>query len=119
MSPNEIEIGLMLTPSAWGQGYGTEAGSAVRDEAFDRLKLASIVAVHHPEKHRVRTDHGEAGHGVRAGRRGQAWLALPPLPPDAGAMGIDAMSLSTIVLTRTGSHLYDNWEQVWTSALTS
>ena len=49
VSPNEIEIGLMLTPSAWGQGYGTEAGSAVRDEAFDRLKLASIVAVHHPE----------------------------------------------------------------------
>ncbi len=49
VSPEEVEIGWMLTPSAWGQGYGTEAGSAIRDEAFDRLKLESIVAVHHPE----------------------------------------------------------------------
>jgi RimJ/RimL family protein N-acetyltransferase len=45
---DEIEIGWMLTPSAWGQGYATEAGSAIRDEAFDRLELESIVAVHHP-----------------------------------------------------------------------
>lgn len=49
VSPDEVEIGWMLTPSAWGQGYGTEAGGAVRDEAFDRLDLESIVAVHHPE----------------------------------------------------------------------
>lgn len=46
--PDEVEIGWMLTPSAWGQGYATEAGRAVRDEAFDRLELESIVAVHHP-----------------------------------------------------------------------
>lgn len=49
VSPDEIEIGWMLTPSAWGRGYGTEAGIAVRDEAFERLGLESIVAVHHPE----------------------------------------------------------------------
>jgi RimJ/RimL family protein N-acetyltransferase len=49
VSPEEVEIGWMLTPSAWGQGYATEAGSAVRDEAFDRLELESIVAEHHPE----------------------------------------------------------------------
>ena len=49
VSPDEVEIGWMITPSAWGQGYATEAGSAVRDEAFDRLELEGIVAVHHPE----------------------------------------------------------------------
>jgi RimJ/RimL family protein N-acetyltransferase len=49
VSPEEVEIGWMLTPSVWGQGYATEAGRAVRDEAFERLELQSIVAVHHPE----------------------------------------------------------------------
>jgi RimJ/RimL family protein N-acetyltransferase len=49
VSPDEVEIGWMITPSAWSQGYATEAGSAVRDEAFERLELESIVAVHHPE----------------------------------------------------------------------
>jgi RimJ/RimL family protein N-acetyltransferase len=49
VSPDEVEIGWMLTPSAWGNGYATEAGRAIRDEAFERLGLDTIVAVHHPE----------------------------------------------------------------------
>ena len=49
VSPDEVEIGWMLRPSAWGQGYATEAGRAIGDEAFERLNLASIVAAHHPE----------------------------------------------------------------------
>ena len=49
VSPDEIELGWMITPSAWGHGYATEAGGAIRDEAFERLGLESIVAVHHPE----------------------------------------------------------------------
>jgi len=49
VSPDEVEIGWMLFPATRGRGYAREAGRAVRDEAFDRLKLESIVAVHHPE----------------------------------------------------------------------
>jgi ribosomal-protein-alanine N-acetyltransferase len=49
VSPDEVEIGWMIEPSVWGQGYATEAGAAIRDEAFERLELESIVAVHHPE----------------------------------------------------------------------
>ena len=45
---DEIELGWMLTPSAWGRGYATEAGRAIRDEAFERLRLESVIAVHHP-----------------------------------------------------------------------
>jgi RimJ/RimL family protein N-acetyltransferase len=41
--------GGRFTPSAWGQGCATEAGGAIRDEAFEWLSLESIVAVHHPE----------------------------------------------------------------------
>jgi ribosomal-protein-alanine N-acetyltransferase len=48
VSPTEVEIGWMLTPRVWGHAYATEAGAAVRDEAFVRLGLESIVAVHHP-----------------------------------------------------------------------
>ena len=49
VSPDEVEIGWMLTPSAWGQGYGTEAARAIRDEAFERLELDSIIAMYHSE----------------------------------------------------------------------
>jgi ribosomal-protein-alanine N-acetyltransferase len=48
VSPTEVEIGWMLSPRFWGQGYATEAGAAVCDEAFVRLELGSIVAEHHP-----------------------------------------------------------------------
>ena len=48
VSPEEVEIGWMLRRAVWGRGYATEAGRAVRDEAFERLGLADIVAVHHP-----------------------------------------------------------------------
>ena len=49
VSPDETELGWLLAPSAWGQGYGTEAGRGVRDEAFERLGLDTVIAVHHPE----------------------------------------------------------------------
>jgi RimJ/RimL family protein N-acetyltransferase len=47
--PDDVEIGWMLTPSAWGGGIATEAALAIRDEAFEDLGLESIIAMHHPE----------------------------------------------------------------------
>ena len=49
VAPDAIEIGWMLTPSAWGRGYATEAARAIRDEAFERLALDSLLAGYHPE----------------------------------------------------------------------
>ena len=49
VAPDEVEIGWMVTRSEWGKGYATEAGNAICDEAFERLELETIVAVHHPE----------------------------------------------------------------------
>jgi len=46
---DEVELGWMLAPAAWGKGYGTEAARAARDEAFRRLELPSVIALHHPE----------------------------------------------------------------------
>jgi RimJ/RimL family protein N-acetyltransferase len=45
----DVEIGWMLTPSAWGHGYATEAGRAIRDEAFGEIGLDNIIAMHHPD----------------------------------------------------------------------
>lgn len=44
----DVEIGWWLIPSAWGKGLATEAASAVRDEAFARLKLDRIVGRYQP-----------------------------------------------------------------------
>jgi RimJ/RimL family protein N-acetyltransferase len=46
---DDVEIGWLLKRSAWGRGYGTEAGRAIRDEAFERLGLDTIVALCRPE----------------------------------------------------------------------
>jgi RimJ/RimL family protein N-acetyltransferase len=48
VEPDDVELGWMLTPSVWGNGYATEAGRAARDEAFERLGLESVIALHHP-----------------------------------------------------------------------
>ena len=45
---DEIELGWMLARSMWGNGYATEAGRAIRDDAFEQLDRESVIAVHHP-----------------------------------------------------------------------
>ena len=44
----EVEIGYRLARSAWGKGYATEAVTAVRDYAFDTLRLSRVIAMIDP-----------------------------------------------------------------------
>lgn len=44
----EVEIGYRLARSTWGQGYATEAASAVRDFAWDTLHFSRLVALIDP-----------------------------------------------------------------------
>jgi RimJ/RimL family protein N-acetyltransferase len=48
VGPHTVEIGFMLARSAWGHGYATEAATAICAEAFERLGLELLSAVHHP-----------------------------------------------------------------------
>jgi RimJ/RimL family protein N-acetyltransferase len=47
-----VEVGWRLHRDAWGRGYATEAGRAALTYAFQRLELAEIVALIHPDNHR-------------------------------------------------------------------
>jgi len=43
-----IEIAWGIAPRAWGHGFATEAATAVRDDAFTRLRLKRLVSIIHP-----------------------------------------------------------------------
>ncbi len=48
----EIEVGYRLAKAYWGQGYATEAATAVRDLAFERLNIERLIALVDPNNHR-------------------------------------------------------------------
>jgi len=39
-----VEVGWRLTPSAWGQGFATEAATAALDYGFTTIRLAEVVS---------------------------------------------------------------------------
>jgi ribosomal-protein-alanine N-acetyltransferase len=45
----EVEVGYLLSRAYWGQGLTTEAAFASVQHGFERLELAKIVALAHPE----------------------------------------------------------------------
>jgi len=45
----ELEIAYRLDPAYWGQGLATEAARAVRDHAFDQLRLSHLISLIHPD----------------------------------------------------------------------
>ena len=51
---NEIEIGYRLHPDYWDRGLATEAARAVRDYAFEELKLPRVISLIHPDNHASR-----------------------------------------------------------------
>lgn len=46
---NEIEVIYILKTSAWGKGYATEIGHAIKEYAFEELKLGRLIALIEPE----------------------------------------------------------------------
>ena len=61
----DLEIGWQVGPSAWGHGYGAEAGHAVAHQAFARAGLSEVFAVVRPGNKR----------GVATARRvGMEWV---------------------------------------------
>ena len=62
VAPDDVELGSDATPSAWGNGYATEAGQAARTRpsSASGCKPSSRCTTTKPG---VRADHGEARHG--------------------------------------------------------
>lgn len=45
----EIELIYVLGPSAWGKGYATEMGQALRQYAFEEMGIRRLIALIEPE----------------------------------------------------------------------
>jgi len=48
----EIELCYFLLPDAWGQGYASEAATALAEHALSELALESIISLIEPENER-------------------------------------------------------------------
>jgi RimJ/RimL family protein N-acetyltransferase len=44
----DVEVGWILKPIVWNQGYATEIGRAVRDYAFGTLGIPHLISLIHP-----------------------------------------------------------------------
>lgn len=49
-----VEVGWLVDPDRWGEGFATEAGRAAVDIAFDRLELDEVISVTLPRNARSR-----------------------------------------------------------------
>jgi len=49
---SEIELDYFLTPSAWGKGYATEMGQALKQLAFEKMGVERLIALIEPGNER-------------------------------------------------------------------
>ena len=88
IDPGEYEIGWWLAPAVWGQGFGREAGAALRDEAFSpAIAAPSVVARIQPGNAASLALARSLGLTVErtgTGRQGEAMLVLRLTRPDQG-----------------------------------
>jgi ribosomal-protein-alanine N-acetyltransferase len=45
----EIELTYIFSPSAWGKGYATEIGQAIKQAAFEKMGVERLIALIEPE----------------------------------------------------------------------
>ncbi|WP_050927723.1 GNAT family N-acetyltransferase [Aestuariivita boseongensis] len=78
---DQIEVGYLLKPSAWGQGYATEICRCLLRFGFEQTSLELIVACTDLENHaskRVLSKAGMYSYGTgRAYAEDVAWFELP------------------------------------------
>jgi RimJ/RimL family protein N-acetyltransferase len=79
--PGPVEIGYLLVPSAWGQGFATEICARLLRFAFEETDLAEVVAVTDPDNARSQRVLAKCGLGPLGRRRAYAqddvaWFAV-------------------------------------------
>ncbi len=45
----EIELTYIFSPSAWGKGYATEIGQAIKQSAFEKMGVERLIALIEPQ----------------------------------------------------------------------
>jgi RimJ/RimL family protein N-acetyltransferase len=79
------ELGWRLARDVWGRGLATEAARAARDDAFQRLELAELISIIHPENRRSQRVAAKLGmtraehvHNPLLGRDVEVWRLAAP-----------------------------------------
>jgi RimJ/RimL family protein N-acetyltransferase len=60
-----VEVGWRFARDTWGSGYATEAGRAGLQYGFERLRLAEIISLIHPDNERSLAVAGRLGMTIR------------------------------------------------------
>jgi [ribosomal protein S5]-alanine N-acetyltransferase len=79
--PTELEIGYALGRDYWGQGYATEAATAVRDQALGPMGRTRLIAFVRPE------NRASARVAEKLGMRHERNVQLMELPARLYALG--------------------------------